>query len=791
MRKLIISGILFFLVSIQAHSFTGIRAFKPQDVQLLPGVFKDAETTDLNYVMSLDPDRLLAPFFREAGLPAKSESYGSWESSGLDGHIAGHYLTTLSLLYASTGETRVLDRLNYMLEELEKCQNKNGDGYIGGVPGSKTLWADVAAGKLNVGAFSVNKKWVPLYNIHKTYAGLRDAWLYTGSERSKRMLIRFADWMLKLSDGLDENQIQNLLRSEHGGINEVFADVAAITGDKKYLEMAYKFSHQTILNPLEIQQDNLNGMHANTQIPKIIGFERIAEIANDTAYRKAARFFWETVVSHRTCAIGGNSVREHFNPANDFSTMITSEQGPETCNTYNMLKLTKMLYQAEGLEKYMDYYERALYNHILSTQHPDKGGFVYFTPMRPGHYRVYSQPQSCMWCCVGSGMENHAKYNEMIYAQLPNQLFVNLFIPSRLQWKEKGIILTQNTAFPESETVMLNVEAKKATTFTIHVRYPVWVADKAIQIRINNVPVEIKTAPGSYVSIHRKWRNGDRVILTLPMRTTLERMPDSSNYVAVLHGPIVLAAKTDTTNMTGLFSEDTRKGHIASGFQIPLQEMPMFVNKDNNKENNLASKIKPIAGKSMTFTAGDLIYPDKFKKLELIPFYKLHDSRYMIYWQMETPENIQAIQQEMADKEAVNQKLAAITLDRLVCGEQQPEVDHFIESDRSNTGVYMDRPWRDAKGWFSYRFNDKDKQAHVLQVTYFGGDTGRNFNIRINNQLIAGVSLDGSRGKIFYSVDYNIPESILQQSAGILVVKFEAVSGSLAGGIYEVKLLKQ
>ncbi len=220
------------------------------------------------------------------------------------------------------------------------------------------------------------------------------------------MLIRYTNWLLNITKDLSDSDIQNLLRAEHGGMNEVLAEVSAITGDKKYLDLARKFSHQSIKTPLAHREDKLTGLHANTQIPKIIGFERIASLSGDSTYHVAARFFWETVVNNRTVAIGGHGVREHFHPADNFSTMTISEQGPETCNSYNMLKLSRALYESEGLEKYIDYYERTLYNHILSSQHPIKGGFVYFTPMRPGHYRVYSQPETSFWCCVGSGMEN-------------------------------------------------------------------------------------------------------------------------------------------------------------------------------------------------------------------------------------------------------------------------------------------------------------------------------------------------------------------------------------------------
>ena len=785
MKKLFIAALLS--IPFYTSAQTKLTTFNIEDVQLQPGMFKDAESTDLKYIMSLDPDRLLAPFLREAGLSPKAQNYPNWENTGLDGHIGGHYLSALALMYASTGDKKVFDRLNYMLNELKKCQDNSVDGYIGGVPGSKALWKEIAQGKIEAGSFDVNKKWVPLYNIHKTYSGLRDAYLFAHSELAKNMLIKYTDWMLNVIANLDENQIQTLLKSEHGGLNEVFADVAAITGDKKYVELARKFSHKVILEPLASRQDKLNNLHANTQIPKVIGFERISSLNGDNAYHTAAQFFWETVVNHRTAAIGGNSVREHFHPSNNFSSMISSEQGPETCNTYNMLKLTKMLYEAEGLEKYADYYERALYNHILSTQHPEKGGFVYFTPMRPGHYRVYSQPQTSFWCCVGSGMENHAKYGEFIYAHSDKDVYVNLFIPSTLNWKEKGLKLSQQTNFPEEEGTTLTIESVKKSNFTLNIRYPAWVAKNALAIKVNGQPVKFEASPASYVAIKRKWKTGDKITVALPMQTTTEKLPDGSDYVAVLHGPIVLAAKTDTADMPGLFADDSRMGHVANGKKIPLQDVPFFVS-DNT---DLASQITPVAGKPFTFSAANLIYPASAKSLELIPFYKLHDSRYVIYWQKLTPGKLQEIQQKLAAEEAVKQKLEAITLDMVTPGEQQPESDHFIESSNSNTGVTNDRHWRSAKGWFSYRLKDKDKIADRLQLTYFAKDKGRKFNVLLNDQLIGKVQLEGREGNDFYAVDYPIPAKVIQKSDGILTVKFVAAEGSVTANIFEVRLLKK
>ncbi|TKB96259.1 glycoside hydrolase family 127 protein [Pedobacter cryophilus] len=782
MKIKILIGLSLSFCSLSAQTPFAVQAFKSQEVQLLSSDFSKAQATDLKYMMALEPDRLLAPYLREAGLTPKATNYKNWESDGLDGHIGGHYLTALSLMYASTGDVKVKERLNYMLQELKKCQDKNGDGYLGGVPGSKVFWAKIFNGEVE----KVSEKWVPFYNIHKTFAGLRDAWLYTQNKQAKAMLLKFANWHVALSSKLTDKQMETLLRTEYGGVNEVLADVAAITGDKKYLLAAQKFSQKAILNPLIKHEDKLDNLHANTQIPKIIGFKRIAEIDGNEDYNQAARFFWETVTQRRSVAIGGNSVREHFNPANNFSSMISSEQGPETCNTYNMLKLTKMLYQSEGLVNYIDYYERALYNHILSTQQPETGGFVYFTPMRPGHYRVYSQPETSMWCCVGSGIENHAKYNELIYAHTAKNLYVNLFIPSVLNWNEKGLTLTQQTKFPEEEVTLLKINIKKPATFSLNIRYPKWVDTGLMKIKVNKREVKFSAKPGSYAAITQTWKNGDEVEVTLPMKTTTEQLPDGSNYVAVLHGPIVLAAKTDTTNMKDLYADDSRFGHVANDKQYPLLGMPIFV----SEQQNLAKYIKPVAGKPLTFSASKIIYPAQYKSLELIPFYKLHNSRYVIYWQTENENQLKARQEKLAIEEEALAKLDAQTIDLVYPGEQQPESDHFMKSEKSESGVNNGKHWRDAKAWFSYQLADAKKEAKKLQITYYGRDTKRLFNILINGEIIVSENFKSSKGDKFYTQDYEIPAALLENAKGVLVVKFEALQGSATAGIYEVRLIR-
>ena len=478
--KTILSTSVFAIASVALHAQlpAKVESFPVRDVRLTASPFKHAEDMDIRYLLGIDPDRLLAPYLKEAGLSPKAENYTNWENTGLDGHIGGHYLSALSYMYAATGNKEIKARLDYMISELKRCQDAAGDGYLCGVPNGRKMWKEIEEGNIRASGFGLNDRWVPLYNIHKIYAGLRDATLQTDSREAKEMLVKLTDWMIRLVSKLSDEQIQDMLRSEHGGLNETFADVAAITGDKRYLKLAHQFSHHTVLQPLLRQEDKLTGMHANTQIPKVIGFKRIADLEGNRDWSEAACYFWETVVNHRSITIGGNSVREHFHPADDFSSMLTSEQGPETCNTYNMLRLTKMLYETSADVHFMDYYERALYNHILSTQNPVQGGFVYFTPMRAGHYRVYSQPQTSFWCCVGSGMENHARYGEMIYGHKDNNLYVNLFIPSTLRWGDTQI--EQQTAFPDEEETTLVISPEKGKKeFTLLFRIPEWTKPEA------------------------------------------------------------------------------------------------------------------------------------------------------------------------------------------------------------------------------------------------------------------------------------------------------------------------
>ncbi len=755
--------------------------FPLNEVRLLPSPFLEAQDTDLRYLLALDGDRLLAPFRREAGLPLPKPSYGNWESSGLDGHMGGHYLSALALMWAATGDTAVRERLDYFVRELKKAQAP--DGYLGGIPGGRAAWDDIASGKLQADNFSVNGKWVPWYNLHKIAAGLRDAWRYAGNEEARQMLVKFADWTVAMTGALSDEQMQSMLRAEHGGMNEVLADVYQLTGEQRHLDAAKRFSHQAILRPLAAGRDELTGLHANTQIPKVIGFERIAELTGEQQWHKAASFFWQTVHDHRTVAIGGNSVKEHFHDDKDFSSMSSEVEGPETCNTYNMLKLTEMLYRRDPSAAYGDYYERALYNHILSSQRPQSGGFVYFTPMRPNHYRVYSEVDKAMWCCVGSGIESQAKYGQFIYAHDGDALLVNLFIPSRVEWREKGIVLTQSNRFPDQAGTRLTVEA--GGKFTLKIRYPGWVARGALAVRVNGKSLPVQAAPGGYVELARHWRKGDKVDVHLPMRTTLEQMPDKSNYYAVLHGPIVLAAKTSPFpgEQLNFVADDSRMGHIAQGQVCPQEAAPVFV----SDSKDFLGKFKPVPGQPLTFTAPGLVQGQGAGTMRFIPFFRLHDSRYMIYWQQTTSAGLADMRERARAEEAARLELDARTIDQVAPGEQQPESDHFFKGEGADAGLNGTRHWRHASNWFSYELKDREGAGRVLLLTLASGDAGRTFDVFLNGRLLQAVTIEQKR-EAFYSLELPVPAGAAHD--GKLEVKFAAHPGSIAGGLYGLRLMR-
>lgn len=761
------------------------------DITLLDGPLKHARDLNVQVLLKYDCDRMLAPYRKEAGLQPRKPSYPNWD--GLDGHVGGHYLSALAI-NAATGNEECRKRMEYMISELQLVLDANNQrpeawchNYIGGVPNSAKMWTAFSKG--DFGPYFGT--WAPFYNIHKMYAGLRDAWLYCGNEQAKNLFLKFCDWAVDITRDLNDEQMEKMLGNEHGGMNEVLADAYAITGEQKYLDCARRFSHRMLLVPLENGKDCLDNMHANTQIPKVIGYQRIAELAHDVQYHNASEYFWEIVTRQRSLALGGNSRREHFPTKENCIDYINDIDGPESCNTYNMLKLTEDLNRVKPNGMYGDFYETAMFNHILSAQHPQHGGYVYFTSARPRHYRNYSAPNEAMWCCVGTGMEDHGKYGQFVWTHdkgvkaEDDALYVNLFVASELNWKDRKMVIRQQTAFPYAETSVVEV-AKGKGTFILKVRKPSWCEN----FTVKGVGFDADSyEENGFVCIKRKWKKGDQVKISMPMHAYIKPMINVPQYVAIMYGPILLGMKTGTEDMRSLIADDSRFGQYAGGKKLALDEAPILLPKHLD---DIAKNLKPVPGKPLHFKLAT--HMENTIDGELQPFFEIHDSRYMMYWLALGENDYKAYMQKLADEEKARQALEARTVDKVNPGEQQPETDHRMETDDSNKGNTEGIFFRDAKDghYFSYLMQTKGETNLSLQLKFWGQDEWRTseFDIYVNDKLLCSVNNSHRwRTTQFKTVDYAIPSEFVKGKKEIRV-KFVAHKGKQVGQIYGVRLVK-
>ena len=761
------------------------------DITLLDGPLKHARDLNVQVLLKYDCDRMLAPYRKEAGLQPRKPSYPNWD--GLDGHVGGHYLTALAI-NAATGNEECRKRMEYMISELQLVLDANNQrheawchNYIGGVPNSAKM--GTAFSKGDFGPYFGT--WAPFYNIHKMYAGLRDAWLYCGNEQAKNLFLKFCDWAVDITRDLNDEQMERMLGNEHGGMNEVLADAYAITGEQKYMDCARRFSHKMLLVPLENGKACLDNMHANTQIPKVIGYQRIAELAHDVQYHNASEYFWEIVTRQRSLAFGGNSRREHFPTKENCIDYINDIDGPESCNTYNMLKLTEDLNRVKPNGMYGDFYETAMFNHILSAQHPQHGGYVYFTPARPRHYRNYSAPNKAMWCCVGTGMEDHGKYGQFVWTHDKgvkaenDALYVNLFVASELNWKDRKMVIRQQTAFPYAETSVVEV-AKGKGTFILKVRKPSWCDD----FTVKGVGFDADSyEENGFVCIKRKWKKGDQVKISMPMHAYIKPMVNVPQYVAIMYGPIMLGMKTGNEDMRSLIADDSRFGQYAGGKKLALDKAPILLPKHLD---DIAKDLKPIPGKPLHFKLAT--HMENAIEGELQPFFEIHDSRYMMYWLALGENDYKAYMQKLADEEKARQALENRTVDKVSPGEQQPETDHRMETDNSEKGNTEGVFFRDAKDghYFSYLMQTKGETDLSLQLKFWGQDEWRTseFDIYIDDRLMTSVNNSHRwRTTQFKTVDYAIPSELVKGKKEVRV-KFVAHKGKQVGQIYGVRLVK-
>ncbi len=816
--------------------------FDLEEVTLLDSPFKTAMQTNNKLLLQYDVDRLLTPFIREAKLTGKEGKYKYWlsqhpsfsnwglDSWSLEGHVGGHYLTALALAYAAatdeTTKTKMKERLDYMLEILKDCQdaytgNTAGmEGFIGGQPITQ-IWTGLYSNNLE--PFRQYGGWVPFYCQHKVLAGLRDAWIYTGSELARDLYKGVCDWSVKVVSKLSDSDMQNVLGWEHGGMNETLADAAALFGESKYLTAAVKYSHKYMIDNMQtLNKTFLDGKHANTQVPKYIGFERICQEylrkGNTTAattYKKAAHNFWKDVAENRTVCIGGNSVSEHFQSAANGAQYINNLEGPESCNSNNMLKLSEMLFDETHDAAYADFYESTTWNHILSTQDPKTGGYVYFTTLRPQSYRIYSQVNKGMWCCVGTGMENHAKYGHFIYTHTEDNqtLYVNLFTASKLT--SEHFALTQQTQFPYEQGTTITID--KSGEYTLAVRHPAW-AGEGFSVSVNGSAVNaaVKTGTASYVEISRQWNQGDVVTVSLPMSLRYEACPNYTDYIAFKYGPILLAAQTTAASAsearnTGLKYESLKNEYAGEGrmdhspgamaSSLSLQSAPLLIGERNDVLSRITVNDQSASTLTFDIDASSEKSTGGWTTLKLVPFYSIHHARYQCYWYQQTEEGYAQSDMGKADAEAA--LINARTVDYVATGEQQSEAGHDAVYKNSSSGPYQNETYRDCSqgGYIQYTLANPEHLTDSLSILcrFTTADKDRKCNIYIDGKLLVEgytipSSQKGANSNGFYNIEFPLAkEYLLDESGNVkdkLVFKIEPAGTYHAPGLYFLRLMR-
>ncbi|WP_404455479.1 glycoside hydrolase family 127 protein [Virgibacillus necropolis] len=755
-----------------------------ENVSLLNGMFMDSQERGKEYLLYLDVDRLVAPCYEAVSQTPKKPRYGGWESKGIAGHSIGHWLSAAAVLVSVTNNHLLKKKLDYAIDELEYIQHFDEDGYVSGFP--RTCFDNVFTGEFQVDNFSLGGSWVPWYSTHKIYAGLIDTYNYTESEKALEVVIKLANWAKKGLENLTDEQFQKMLTCEHGGMNEAMADLYVITKNEDYLELAERFCHQTILEPLSKRSDKLEGKHANTQIPKVIGAAKLYEITGVEEYKDMADFFWNQVTNYRSYVIGGNSIGEHFGIENAEELGVLTT---ETCNTYNMLKLTEHLFHWSHKAEYMDFYERALYNHILASQDPDSGMKTYFVSTQPGHLKVYCSPDDSFWCCTGTGMENPARYTRNIYYRDQDQLYVNLFISSEAKLEDKEIKISQETSFPKSNRSRLTFTEANGEQLAIRIRVPHWVAG-TVTATVNGKETFSQSENG-YLTITKEWVAGDSIEIDLPMGLHTYAAKDDPKKIAIMYGPIVMAGALGTEKFP---KTDILADHLELN-NHPLIDVPVLV----TNEKDLNSWIKPVKELPLTFETEAIGQPGDVK-VRLIPFYELHHQRYTLYWNIMS----QTDYKNFRDKEKEElERTRRITVDVVNPNEQQPEVDHNIQTQNSTSGYLnlVHKGWRDSRdgGFFSYEMAVQPDMPMYLLVTYFGNDKHlhvngktyeREFSILVDGSVIANQKLNENKPGSLFDVCYEIPEELIKGKSKV-EVKFTSKVGKVAGGVYGVRTINE
>ncbi len=750
--------------------------FPLQDVRLLDGPFREAMIRDQKYLLDLDPDRLLHNFRVTAGRPSGTQPLGGWEAPDVElrGHSVGHYMSALALMYATTGDERFKARGDLIVRELAKVQDAMpargfNKGYLSAYP--EELIDRVEKRQ---------RVWAPYYTLHKIMAGLLDMYQLCGNRQALDVLLKQVDWVKFRMDRLTREQQQAMLMTEYGGMNEVLANLYAVTGNPDHLKLAQAFDHDFLFAPLARGEDTLNGLHANTQIPKIIGAAREYELTGDQRYRDIASFFWTRVALSRSYANGGHSDGESFFPVDQFSRHLGASSS-ETCNTYNMLKLTRHLFSWDPSAQEMDFYERALYNHILASQDPATGMMIYYCPLKPGAWKSFSTPNDSFWCCVGTGMENHAKYPDTIYFNGGTALYVNLFVPSELHWKDKGLTVRQETRYPQSDTTRLSITAARPVAADLKIREPFW-ARSGIEVTVNGTTTKYAAASsGDYVTLSRTWKTGDVVDVRLPMSLRLEAMPDDPSVVAMLYGPVLLAGDLGRDGLDQI----KRYGPSAPPVgRVRTPVIPALVVADRAK---LLERVTPVAGQPLTFRTNGLGQP---ADVTLVPFYQVADFRYTVYWNTYAPADWEKRKSELAAAEARRKDIEGRTIDLVDPSRPDSEQAHAFRHENATQPYFEGRAGREARnGWFSYDVKVTPDRAVTLVCTYRGSEGRRRvFDVLVDGQKIAAETLAYHPTELL-DIEYAIPEA-LTKGKDHVTVTFKPRENAATGAVFEIRVIQ-
>lgn len=750
------------------------RPLTLSSVRVTGGPLKRAQDLNAEYLLKLEPDRMMAYYRKRAGLEPKAQGYSGWDGDGrnLTGHIAGHYLSGVTLMFAATGDARFKQRADYIVKEMKEVQDKNGDGYLGALEGLREKFAEVAKGNIKSTFFDLNGLWSPWYTLHKTYAGLRDAYRFTGNRTALELEIKFAAWAETILSKLSFEQTQQMLNTEFGGMNEVLSDLYADTGDKRWLNLSRRFDHHAFLDPLKRREDKLAGQHGNTQVPKMLGVLMQYIYTGDKADGVAAEFFWDAVVNDHSYATGGHGKDEYFGPPDQLAER-TEGRTNETCNVYNMLKMTRRLFALRPDIKYAEFEERALFNHILASIDPEDGRTCYMVPVGRGVRREYQEMFRSFTCCVGSGMESHSLHGDGIYFESGDRLWVNIYVPSTVIWASAGATLAMDTSFPAGETATLKFTMKRPKEFTLAMRRPSW-AGSGFDVKVNGNSVPAP-GPGAYVEVKRRWKTGDTVELVLPKTLRVEGLADNKDRAALMWGPLVLA---------GDLGPERRGG--------PADSIPSLV----TSEKPVTEWLQPVPDSVGVFrTVGVGRSPDgQTKDVEFVPFYRLHRRTYAVYWDLYSPEGFTRKTEELAAEKAKLQKLEAATVSFLQPGDLEREKPFNLQGEETAPDRAMGRMGRRSKKWFSFDLPVDSSRPIALVVTYGTEERAkRSFEVFVDGRRVGQGTIEryppGSPSGRFYDVDYLLPAELVKDKQK-LTVKLQATGGNETATVYGIRIIR-